>query len=219
MKVEQCNFPDDIEYDVERNVWVRRENGRARIGANAILVWVSGAITSVTLKPIGTRLSIGQSLGSLEGPRHFDVLRAPLSGFVAETNGILLEEPRILTKEPYGTGWMVVMRPTDHDEITQLVRLPEASDALARRVKELRVHCFAEFPDSEMFEVGVECSAVLVRLNEFLGSSNRGTVVHIVSDDTSAEIEMTRWSEQTGNQILEWRREGNLYHFLVKKTK
>jgi len=57
---------------------------------------------------------------------------------------------------------------------------------------ELGVHCFAGFPDYEMYEIGVECSAVLVMLNDFLATSEKGIVVHIVSDDTTADIEMER---------------------------
>ena len=85
-------------------------------------------------------------------------------------------------------------------------------------MRELKVHCFSNFPDHEMFEIGTECSAVLVKLNELLGASARGTIVHVVSDDNTAEIEMTRWSDQTGNEVLESRRESNLYHFIVRKS-
>ena len=68
-----------------------------------------------------------------------------------------------------------------------------------------------------MFDIGVECAAVLVKLNELLANSGAGTVVHVVSDDKSSDIEMQRWSDQTGNQILESRNEGSFYHFMVRK--
>jgi hypothetical protein len=43
--------------------------------------------------------------------------------------------------------------------------------------------------------------------------------VHVVSDDTSADLEMIRWSEEKGQGLLEFRKEGNLFHFIVKKLK
>jgi TusA-related sulfurtransferase len=46
-----------------------------------------------------------------------------------------------------------------------------------------------------------------------------GNIVHVVSDDTSADLEMIRWSEERGQNLLEIRKEGNLYHFIVKKIK
>jgi glycine cleavage system H protein len=41
----------------------------------------------------------------------------------------------------------------------------------------------------------------------------------LVSDDNTADLEMTRWSEERGQSILETRPEGNLLHFIIKKTK
>jgi TusA-related sulfurtransferase len=44
-------------------------------------------------------------------------------------------------------------------------------------------------------------------------------VVHVVSDDPTADIEMERWADETGQEILKSRKEGNLIHFIVKKVK
>ena len=78
---------------------------------------------------------------------------------------------------------------------------------------------FSAFPDYEMFEIGVECAATLTKLDELIGKINMGNVVHVVSDDTSADLEMIRWSEERGQDLLESRKEGNLFHFIVKKIK
>ena len=69
-----------------------------------------------------------------------------------------------------------------------------------------------------MIEIGTECAAVLTKLNDLLVRIEPGEVVHIVSDDPTAPIEMVRWSDQTGQPVIETRREGNLYHFLVRKA-
>jgi len=92
-----------------------------------------------------------------------------------------------------------------------------ARAALKAKIVELKIRCFSEFPDHEMFEIGTECSAVLVRLDELLSGSPAGTVVHLVSDDPTSEVEMIRWSDRSGNELLESRREGNLVHYVVKK--
>lgn len=174
---------------------------------------------AVTFKDAGTSLLRGQVAGSIEGPRHFDVVRALVSGVILRTNGALIENPRLLNKDPYGSGWFMELAPANTRELSLLRRVPEAEGDIAKRSRELRVHCFAEFPDQEMLEIGVECSAVLVRLNELLGPSPSGTVVHVVSDDNTSPVEMERWSDQTGNKILESRKEGNLYHFITKKDR
>ncbi|MDW0316232.1 MAG: sulfurtransferase TusA family protein, partial [Nitrososphaeraceae archaeon] len=78
---------------------------------------------------------------------------------------------------------------------------------------------FVAFPDHEMFEIGVECSATLAKLDELLKKTPPGEVIHLVSDDPTADIEMLRWSEDKGQSLLETRKEGNLFHFIVKKTR
>ncbi len=80
------------------------------------------------------------------------------------------------------------------------------------------MRCFKAYPDHEMFEIGVECAAVIVRLNELMETSEKGVVVHFVSDDPTAYVEMERWVDQTKNELVDWRTEGNLFHFIVRKT-
>jgi TusA-related sulfurtransferase len=60
---------------------------------------------------------------------------------------------------------------------------------------------------------------VLVRLNELMERMSVNEVVHVVSDDPTADIEMERWSDQAGQTVLESRKEGKLAHFIVKKVK
>ncbi len=217
MKIDHCDFPDDLLYDVANGTWGRLGSGVLRVGITCLPSWSSGIFSTVTFKDIGTDLKKGQVAGSVEGPRHFDVVRAPVSGTICRTNEALIEEPKLLNKDPYRSGWFMEVKLGDPRELSLLQTLPADQPMIAARIRELRVHCFEEFPDHEMFEIGVECSAVLVRLNELFNRSPSGTVVHIVSDDSTAPIEMTRWSDQTGNKVVESRKEGNLYHFIAKR--
>src|SRR2546428_914136 len=218
MKIMDCDFPERLLYDVENNVWAQLDGETARVGVNAILGWLSGGITSVTFKERGESVSRGRSLGAIEGPRHFDLVRSPLTGEILEYNEALRERPMLLNRDPYGAGWFAKVRPSRFLEEAKLLKdVSSAKGELESRLKEMRIHCFAEFPDLEMFEIGVECAAVIVRLNELIAGAQTGAVVHIVSDDPTAEIEMVRWSDQPGNEVLDSRFENGGYHFIVKK--
>jgi TusA-related sulfurtransferase len=119
----------------------------------------------------------------------------------------------------YGSGWFARIRPSHlAEDRRELVGLPAAHSMLANQIAALRVRCFAAFPDHEMFEIGTECAAVLVKLNELLARVPVGDVVHLVTDDGTAPIEMVRWSDETGQPVIDERREGNLFHFLVRKV-
>jgi len=93
-----------------------------------------------------------------------------------------------------------------------------AAEALRRQIATLRVHCFAAVPDFDMHEIGIECAAVLAKLTELILRIEPGDVVHLVTDDPTAPIEMVRWSDQTGQPVIDSRKEGDLYHFLVRKA-
>ena len=217
MKINHCEFPGGLLYDVEQGTWADSKGDVIRVGITNLLSWSFGLFSAVTFRNIGTPLVRGQVMGTMEGSRHFDVFRSPVSGTLSAVNARLIDEPWLLNKDPYGEAWFAEIRVEDNGELGALGRLPQAKDRIAELLKERRVHCFAAFPDFEIVDTGVECQAVLAKLNDLLGRSTPGTVVHIVSDDSSAEIEMQRWSDQTGNSILDVQKEGNIFHYIVRK--
>ncbi len=208
MIISNCVFADDVLYDTASNTWVRfQEDGAATVGINTILAWLGGPVGSVSFKPVGTVVEKGKGLGAVESPRHFDTVRSPITGRILELNEALNENPRLVNRDPYGEGWFARLEPLKKEQEMPSVKPPElVRNDLQARIAELKIRCFAEFPDNEMYEIGTECSAVLVRLDELFSNSPTGTVVHLVSDDPSSEVEMIRWSDRTGNRVLETRR-------------
>ncbi len=125
----------------------------------------------------------------------------------------------MLSEKPYTEGWFARLRPTAWDEDRASLKAAlEAKELLAAQMIALRVHCFAAFPDYELFEIGTECAAVITKLDDTLAHAAEGEVVHLVSDDWTAPAEMVNWSQRTGYPVIEERKEGDLYHFLVRKV-
>jgi glycine cleavage system H lipoate-binding protein/TusA-related sulfurtransferase len=217
LKIGHCEFPDGLLYDVEQGTWADLKGDVVRVGITSLLSWSFGVFSAVTFRGVGTALVRGQVMGTLEGSRHFDVFRSPVSGTLSAVNERLIEEPGLLNKDPYGEAWFAEISVKDAGELGVLGKLPQVEHRIAELLRERHVRCFAAFPDFEVFDTGVECQAVLAKLNELLDRSTPGTVVHIVSDDSSAEIEMQRWSDQTGNSIVDVQKEGNLFHYIVRK--
>ena len=219
MRIEECEFPEDVLYDPEGLVWVREESGIAVVGITSILAAVAGKLASVRTKPTGVIYGRGEGIGSLESGRYFGVIRAPVRGTLLAVNEGVLRKPRLLSDSPYGDGWFARLRPEDwREDRTALRSASAASELLTSQIAALRVRCFAAFPDYEMVEIGVECSAVLVKLNELVARIEVGEVVHIVSDDATAPVEMAQWTDQSGHPVVDARREGNLFHYLVRKA-
>jgi TusA-related sulfurtransferase len=69
----------------------------------------------------------------------------------------------------------------------------------------------------QLYEIGLECSAVLTMLNEELAKRPAGIHLLLVTDDATSPIEMVRWSDQTGHTVQSYRKDGTLHQFLVRK--
>lgn len=220
MKIEGCEFPDDLLYDRDGLVWIRPSaSGDAVVGITSIYAALAGRVAKVTARTTGILYPKGAAIGFLESGKHFGPIRAPVGGVLLEVNPGVVANPRLLTEALYGDGWVARMRPSAlTPERSELVALPAGRERLEKQIAALRVRCFAAFPDYEMFEVGVECAAVLVKLNDLLPQIPVGDVVHLVTDDPTSPIEMVRWSDETGQPVIDERKEGSLFHFLVRKV-
>ena len=219
MRIEHCEFPDDLLYDEDGLVWVRPDaSGLRVVGITSIQAALAGPLTKVAAKPAGIEYARGKSVGTLESGRYFGAIRLPMEATLLRVNESVLANPKLLSSDPYGRGWFAEVRPKEATGTPWLRSAADVRDRLAAQVAALRVHCFAAFPDHEMFEIGTECAAVMAKLDELLTQVPTGDVVHLVSDDWTAPAEMVNWSMRTGQPILEQRKEGNLYHFLVRKV-
>ena len=221
MQIEYCDFPDDLLYDLENNVWIRTvRSGVVRLGITSVHAALAGRLNEVKFKAAGIHLLEGQSVGTIESTRYFGVVRTPFSGKLVAVNSRLESEAKLANDFPYGEGWFVeIARDPDTHGLDSLVEPKAVTDRIKAQIHALHVRCFAAYPDYDMWEIGVECAAVLVRLNELLERCKVNDVVHVVSDDPTANIEMERWADETGQRVLESRKEGNLMHFIAKKVR
>ncbi len=220
MKIDNCSFPEDLLYDTDNFVWIRNDKEKTvTIGITVIMASIAGKLSSIKIKPVGTKLEKDKSCGVLESIKYFGVVRTPISGTIVQVNHSLIDKPKLANDFPYTEGWFVKIEPSDRGDLKALETIENCRDKMSVAIKKLKVRCFAAFPDHEMFEIGVECSATLAKLDEFIMKIPTGEVIHLVSDDPTSDLEMLRWSEERGQSLLEMRNEGNLFHFIVKKAR
>jgi glycine cleavage system H lipoate-binding protein/TusA-related sulfurtransferase len=220
LQIEFCEFPEDVLYDFENNLWVKLRDESAQFGITSVHASFAGRLNEVKFtRPERSAIMRGQSVATIESSKYFGAVRAPLSGTIIELNRTLETKPKLANDFPYEQGWFVKIRPTVDAEIGKLLHLQGSEDKIRAQIRELHARCFKAYPDHDLWEIGVECGAVLVRLNELIERCQVGEVIHVVSDDPTADIEMIRWADQTGQDVLESRQEENLTHFIVKKVK
>lgn len=215
-----CPLPDDRLYDVANDVWVkpRGDGRRVVLGLTAPIVSFAGRFQRVEFRPVDDYPEPGRSVATVESIRFTGPVRLPIRGHVVRRNERLLERPKLLNDDPYEGGWVVELEVRDPDEPGRSLEGPDAARrSYATRISELRIHCLPAAPDTEMYEIGAECSAILARLDEEIGRRAPGDVVLLVTDDPTSPIEMVRWSDRTGHTVLHDDREGNLHRFLVRR--
>ena len=221
MDLAGCPLPEDRLYDLEHDVWYREDpdGGSGRVGLLAPLVWFAGPFQAVTFRPAADGpVGRGRSVATVESTRYTGAVRLPFDATVLERNAAIVERPRLLNDAPYGDGWVARVRPVDGGALPSTLEAAAAvADRLSDRIRTQRIRCWPQVPDLDLYEIGIECSAVLTMLNEELGRRAAGTAVLLVTDDPTSPIEMERWSDQTGHRLLAHRREGNLHQVLVRK--
>ncbi|MGI0054215.1 MAG: sulfurtransferase TusA family protein [Thermoplasmata archaeon] len=218
MDLDGCLLPDGFLYDLEQNVWAvpDGDHGEYKVGVIAPFAAFIGLAQQMTYRPLTAMIDRGRSLGLLETVRFTGAVRAPLTGVVLEQNAELLGRPRWINDEPYGKGWVARIRASG-EVPPELESAERVRSRLTTWIREHRVRCWPTTPDYQMFEIGLECSAILAQLNDELARRPAGTAVMIVTDDPTSPIEMERWSDQTGHALLAKRREEGLFEFLVRK--
>jgi glycine cleavage system H protein len=220
VEIAGCSVPDDRLYDLEHDVWVQPEpGGTATLGLLGPLVWFAGPFLQVSFRDFTGPVAPGRSIATVESARYTGAVRLPIEAEVAERNRAIVERPRLLNDAPYGDGWVARLRPRAAvgPGTPGLATAAGIAAALEGRIRAQRIRCWPQFPDAELYEIGIECSAILTLLNEELARRPAGTALLLVTDDPTSPIEMVRWSDQTGHALLAHRAEGTLHQFLVRK--
>ncbi len=94
-------------------VWALAEGSRVRVGLTDYLQQLNGDVAFAHVKPVGTRLAVGDEFAELETIKANVSVFAPVRGAIVEVNADLGRSPEAVNDEPYGKGWLAVIEATD----------------------------------------------------------------------------------------------------------
>ncbi|MBI1737268.1 MAG: glycine cleavage system protein GcvH [Candidatus Rokubacteria bacterium] len=124
------SIPEELRYTKEHE-WAKREGDRVRVGITTYAQEQLGDVVFVELPKVGAKVAAHQTFGVVESVKAVSDLFAPVSGEVAEVNGDLPNTPQLVNQDPYGRGWMLLVKPSDAGEFDQLLTAKQYEAFLA----------------------------------------------------------------------------------------
>nr|WP_297160219.1 glycine cleavage system protein GcvH [Thermogemmatispora sp.] len=115
------NHPADLKYS-KTDEWVRVEGDQATIGITDYAQDQLGDVVyvEIPLAP-GQQLSREQKFGDIESVKATSELVAPVSGEIVQINERLKDHPELVNEQPYGEGWMLVVKLSNPAELDDLM--------------------------------------------------------------------------------------------------
>ena len=104
--------PADRRYS-DSHEWFKDDQGTITLGITKFAVDELTDVTFVDLKPVGTALSPGDTVGEVESVKATSDIYSAIPGEIIEVNDKLTQDPSILNTDPYNEGWLVRIKPSD----------------------------------------------------------------------------------------------------------
>ncbi|RLE65629.1 MAG: glycine cleavage system protein GcvH [Thermoprotei archaeon] len=103
--------------------WARREGNKVYVGITDYAQKKLRDIVYVEEPEIGRRVKKGEVVTTVESVKAVGEVYSPVSGTIVAWNEELGVDPSIITVDPYGKGWIVVIEMEDENELKELLNV------------------------------------------------------------------------------------------------
>jgi glycine cleavage system H protein len=130
-RVQDHEFPEHLLYDVANQIWYAPlPDGTLRTGFTTWAASLMGEILVFTPKRLGHSFEKERWFAMVEGGKWVGAARAAFDGTVIAQNEGLIVKPELLMADPFGAGWMLIVRPTQDDWRAGLITGPDVGPAI-----------------------------------------------------------------------------------------
>jgi glycine cleavage system H protein len=113
------NVPDDLLY-TETHEWIKREGENVRVGITDHAQSELTDVVYVELPKMDRQANAKQAVAVVESVKAASDIYAPAKGTVVEINKALEADPGLINREPYGQGWIFVLKIDNANDLKQL---------------------------------------------------------------------------------------------------
>ena len=114
------DVPENLKYTKDHE-WAKIEGDVAVVGITDYAQGELGDVVFVELPEKGSKVTQGETFGTIEAVKAVSDLFAPVSGEVIELNPKLESAPETVNQDPYGEGWMIKVKMEKPDEVNALL--------------------------------------------------------------------------------------------------
>jgi len=128
--------PQEYKYTPEHE-WICPESkDKGKVGLADYAQSQLGDIVFLDLPAPGTQVKQGKKMGEVESVKAVSDIFAPVSGQVLEINQIVIDEPGLVNKDPYGAGWLLRLELSKPPELDALMDSDEYDKLIAQLSEE-----------------------------------------------------------------------------------
>jgi glycine cleavage system H protein len=115
------SIPADLKY-LESHEWARAEaDGTVTVGISDHAQGALGDLVFVEVPDVGRTLTKGGAAAVVESVKAASDVYSPISGEVVAINDALSASPELVNQDPYGSGWLFKVKPSNSAEMSQLL--------------------------------------------------------------------------------------------------
>jgi glycine cleavage system H protein len=112
-------IPDDLIY-TESHEWIKREGDKIRVGITDHAQSELTDVVYVELPKLERQVNAKDPIAVVESVKAASDIYAPVKGTVVEANKALEADPGLINREPYGQGWIFVLKIENPDDLNNL---------------------------------------------------------------------------------------------------
>jgi glycine cleavage system H protein len=113
------NVPDDLLY-TESHEWIKREGDNIRVGITDHAQAELTDVVYVELPKKDRQVNAKEAIAVVESVKAASDLYAPVKGTVVDTNKELEANPALINTDPFGKGWIFVLKIDNADDLKNL---------------------------------------------------------------------------------------------------
>ena len=112
-------IPDDLLY-AESHEWIKREGDNIRVGITDHAQSELTDVVYVELPKMDRQANAKEAIAVVESVKAASDIYAPVKGTVVEVNKALEADPGLINREPFGQGWIFVLKIDNADDLKNL---------------------------------------------------------------------------------------------------